>query len=330
VKVLFVASGKSDNKVSPIIANQGNSLNTCGIEILYFPLNKKGLTGYLQSIITLRAFLKRNPVDIIHAHYGLSAYVALFAKRDEVLIVSFMGDDIVGSNRIDGSVTGISQFLGRVNIFLSKNYFSHSIVKSWEMLNKVNHERISLIPNGVNTDVFVPINMKEARRALDIDPGKSLIIFVSDPSRVEKNFNLAKESVRELSDPNILLIPVWGKTQEVLNNYYNAADVVILTSYHEGSPNVIKEAMACNCPIVATNVGDVEWVIDNTKGCYLASFDKTDFSNKLRSALIFSKKSGRTNGREVIFSLGLDSLTIAGRIIKVYKKTLKICVESAE
>lgn len=330
MKVLFVASGKSDNKVSPIIENQGESLRNYGIAICYFPINSKGLSGYVRSVFSLRSYLKKNPVDLIHAHYSLSAYVALLAKGEEKLIVSFMGDDIVGSNRNDGSVTGISLVLARLNIFLSKYFFSYSLVKSKEMLTKVNHRKIGLIPNGVNLNVFIPIDKLKARSAIGIATDKTLVIFVSDPSRVEKNYSLAKEAVKSLNDSNILLMPIWGIGQGELINYYNSADVFILTSFHEGSPNVIKEAMACNCPIVATKVGDAEWVINNIRGCYVASFDPLDFSEKLKLALKFSIEEGRTNGREAITRLGLDSVSIAERIIAVYKKTLNICVESVE
>jgi glycosyltransferase involved in cell wall biosynthesis len=102
----------------------------------------------------------------------------------------------------------------------------------------------------------------------------------------------------------------------------NASDVLILSSLHEGSPNVIKEAMACNCPIVTTNVGDVKWVLDNTDGCYISSFDPKEYVEKIKLALEFSEKNGRTKGRDRIIELGLDSVTIAKKIINVYQKVL--------
>jgi len=107
-----------------------------------------------------------------------------------------------------------------------------------------------------------------------------------------------------------------------LNFYYNACDLFLLTSVYEGSPQSIKEAIACNCPIVSTDVGDVKWVFGNTEGCYLTSFESIDVADKIIRALAFVKERGRTKGRERIFELGLDSGTIAGKIIEIYEKTI--------
>src|SRR5690606_30979119 len=96
----------------------------------------------------------------------------------------------------------------------------------------------------------------------------------------------------------------------------------VLTSFMEGSPNVVKEAMACNCPIVATDVGDVKWVLGETEGCYIASFDPSDFAEKIKSALAFARQKGRTNGGQRITELGLDSETIAQRVLHVYKQVI--------
>jgi teichuronic acid biosynthesis glycosyltransferase TuaC len=104
--------------------------------------------------------------------------------------------------------------------------------------------------------------------------------------------------------------------------YLNEANVLVLPSFMEGSPNVIKEAMACNCPIVSTDVGDVKWVIGKTKGCYIASFEPKDFAEKINMAIHLPGNNGRTNGRQRIIDLGLDMNTVAQRITEVYRKSL--------
>jgi glycosyltransferase involved in cell wall biosynthesis len=106
--------------------------------------------------------------------------------------------------------------------------------------------------------------------------------------------------------------------------YYNAVDVILLTSLHEGSPNVVKEAMACNCPVVSTDVGDVRWLFGDTPGYFITSFDYKDVVEKIKLAINFREKYYQTKGRERIIDLGLDSGTVAGRIIDVYRQVLKL------
>ena len=154
--------------------------------------------------------------------------------------------------------------------------------------------------------------------ALRTDENLKHILFCSNPSRVEKNFNLAKDAVNKLDHKNLQLSCLHGIEQKELVNYYNAADCVLLTSFHEGSPNVIKEAMACNIPIVSTDVGDVKEIIKNTEGCFIANFDAEDVASKIMKTLKFNK---RTTGRKDIQHL--ESSIVAKRIIDIYKKVLK-------
>jgi glycosyltransferase involved in cell wall biosynthesis len=194
-----------------------------------------------------------------------------------------------------------------------------------------NKSCISLIPNGVDINLFRQLETKEAFNHSLFYPIKKHIIFVSNPQRVEKNYSLAKKTVKFLQNTSLELHALHEIPNNELIYYYNSSDLLLMTSFHEGSPNVIKEAMACNCPIVSTNVGDVEWIIGNTGGCYITSFNVIDVADKINKALEFSLKQGRTHGRDRIIELGLDSETVAKKILTVYKKIMKItCVESAE
>lgn len=333
MNVLIVSSGNNRTVISPIVRNQGESLKELGLEVFYFPILGKGLLGYLKNIYPLRQYLRKNKFDVIHAHYGLCGIVSLLAMRKEKIVVSFMGDDLLGSVNQKRLYSVSGKVLKLINIYFSK-WYDHVIVKSEEMAKTLNHKRMSILPNGVDLESFYPIDKVKARKFLNIGTRKKLIIFVSNPERPEKNYPLAQNTYNSLNKKDVLLVPVYDKEQKVLSYYYSAADLLLMTSIHEGSPNVIKEAMACNCPIVSTAVGDVRNLIGNIEGCYLVEIDKhkkhlendenliNNLSKAVERALYFAEKKGRTNGRSKLIDNGLTSDNVAHKILDIYNQVL--------
>jgi len=310
MKILVVCSGNSEFGISPFIKDQSDSLRKKGIKIDYFLIKGKGLFGYLKNIAPLRKYIKKNKFDIIHSHYSLTSFITTFAGAKDQ-ITSLMGSD-VNSGFFQRSL---------IKIF-NKFFWKVCIVKSEDMKKKIGINNALIIPNGVNIDKFKPINKKKACEKVKFDPDKRYILFAADPLRTEKNFQLADKAYKLLSDNNVNLQVVSGVTQDLVPYYLNAADVLILTSNYEGSPNIIKEAMACNCPIVSTDVGDVKWVIGETEGCFITSFSPEDVSKKIKSALEFSGKNGRTNGRKRLIDLQLNSESVAIKLVNIYKNLL--------
>jgi len=308
MRVLFVCSGNSKIGISPIVRSQGESLKHNKIEVAYFPIKGKGFRGYIKNIFQLRKYLSNNHYDLIHAHYSLSAICASFTFSKIPTVVSLMGSDIK-----------LGRFWNVLIRVLSKYKWKTTIVKSERMKNSIGLLDALVIPNGVDFRQFKPIKKNIAQENIGYDPKKNHIIFVSNPDRYEKNFQLAQKAYSLVKDKNIELKVICTVSHNLLPYYYNTADVLLLTSLWEGSPNVIKEAMACNCPIVSTDVGDVKEVFGNTNGCYICSYDPEDVEEKIKIALDFGK---RTNGRQRIIELGLDSDTVAQKIISVYKEVL--------
>ncbi len=232
-----------------------------------------------------------------------------------------MGDDIIGCDNSWGRLTLKGKLFSNLNRFFIKNNYEFIITKSSEMASVIPREhRIATIPNGVDIDKFYDIERTEACNFLNFPLNKKIIFFAGNPGRSEKNYKLAKESVDQLKEYFLLLVPLKDIPFDQVVYYYNAADVTLLTSFHEGSPNVIKEAMACNCPIVSTDVGDVKDVFGDTEGCYITTYDPQDVAEKIKMSLEFGK---RTKGRERIIQAGLDSKTIANKIIDIYHQVLE-------
>jgi teichuronic acid biosynthesis glycosyltransferase TuaC len=304
LKILFVSSGNFKNGIGTVVKNQGESLTQKGISVDYFPIVGKGVRGYFFNIFKLNRYLSTRKYDLVHAHYSLSAFVATLATRLPI-VVSLMGSDI--------HMGLLNRYLIR---FCQSFVWKETIVKAKSMLEIVPNSVV--IPNGVNFDLFKPNTYSVAKKNLNITDSKHRVVFISDPKRPEKNFSLADKAVKLLDDNNLILTVVSEVPNEKIPDYLNSAKLLILTSLREGSPNVIKEAMACNCPIVSTDVGDVVEVIGETEGCYICSYRPEDVAEKIKLALDYG---GKTSGRSKVRQL--EQGAIALKIISLYKKVLK-------
>jgi len=306
MRVLFISSGNSKQGISPIIKNQGESLKAQGVDLEFYTIKGKGIKGYLKNVKPLRIYLRENKYDVVHAHYSLSAFIASLAGA-KPLVVSLMGSD----------VKSVKYFKLIIKLF-NRFTWSRIIVKSEDMKKDLGIKKVEVIPNGVDIDKFKPLEKNECKRRLNWDLTKRQVLFAANPERPEKNYSLAKSAFALLENANLELKVLIDVPNELMALYYTAADVVLLTSLWEGSPNVIKEAMACNIPIVSTDVGDVREVIGNTEGCYITFFEPEDVADKIKKALAFGK---RTTGREDIRHL--ESSVVAKKIIDIYKKVLE-------
>lgn len=325
MKVLFVSSGNSknfDDPVVPFIKAQGESLKDAGVDVQYFSICEKGILGYLKATSKLREYLKKNPVDIIHAHYTLSGWSALLSFSKQPVVLSLMGTDAygkyIGVNKI--------HFFSRYLIFLTyliQPFVKSIICKSKHIESFVYLKKKSLvIPNGILLDE-IKYYRNGFKEELGLNPDKKHVLFLGDKRNKRKNFKLTEEAVSMINSEDVSIVIPYPVSHDNVIKYLNSVDVVIVPSLMEGSPNVVKEAMACNCPVVATGVGDIAWLFGNEPGYFMTSFEPADVAAKLKMALNYSEKHGRTNGRQRIIDLGLDSETIARRIICVYESVLE-------
>ncbi|MDT7833451.1 glycosyltransferase family 4 protein [Flavobacteriaceae bacterium S356] len=306
MRVLFVSSGTSTSGITSTVKNQGYSLRENGVEVDFFAVEEKGIKGYLRTIPKLNKVLREKHYDIVHAHYAMSGFLASLSKAKNI-VVSLMGNDVLEKRHFK-----------YINLLFYIFSWKRVIVKSKGLAKKSYGIKTEVIPNGIDLNRFIPMTKEEVIPVSGWGGEKKHILFGSNPDRPEKNFCLAEKAINLIDGVDYELHFLKNIPHEKVGYYYNSADVVLLTSLWEGSPNVIKEAMACNVPIVTVNVGDVEDVIDNTKGCYIIERDEVKIARKIEEALSFGK---RTDGRSKV--LDLDRDIIAKRIINIYKSILK-------
>ena len=311
MKVLFVSSGNSDLGISPIVKNQGASIQNQGMDVKYFTIIGNGWRGYLSNLSSLRTIINEYKPDIVHAHYSLSAFAASLAGA-KPLVVSLMGSDVK------------AKFWYKWIIYVFyKCSWSKTIVKSEDMRIALGLKNVQVIPNGVDSSLFYPMEKRHCQQSLGWEPTKTHILFPSNPKRFEKNYQLLEKSFAILEDKEIIIHALVNVPNNETPTYLNASDLIVLTSLWEGSPNVIKEAMACNKTIVSTKVGDIAWLFGSESGHFITNFTPEDVVNNIRLALQYSLENKGTKGRNRILDLGLDSKSIAKKLIGIYKENIK-------
>ena len=263
MKVLIVSSGNS-GKVSPFVYEQVESIKNIGVEFEYYNVLGRGISGYLNNLKPLKRKIISYGPDIIHAHYGLSGLLSLIVKGRKPLITTFHGNDINTLHPLNKYEPNWNRILSGI-VYFGCN---HSIFVTEAIANQMKAKPVKsdIIPCQVNLDTFYPVDKLAAREQMKLSLSKKYVLFSSSFRTPIKNYPLAEKAC--LHFDNLELIELNGFTRQEVNMLMNSCDIALITSYNEGSCQFLKEAMACNRPIVSTKVGDSEWVFGNTDGCY--------------------------------------------------------------
>lgn len=305
LKVLIVYSSQGLFARKHLVTTQGTSLEKIGVQVEYYDISGKGLFTYAKHISPLRKYVKQRKFDLVHAQFGYSGFTCAFAGC-KPLVVSLMGTDYI--------LEKATSFLTRI---FAKSLWDFTIVKSQKMYNNLRIKNSKVIPNGIDFARFNDIDREIARRQVGFQ-SSAHILWVSDPKKKEKNFDLAREALGHIKTEDVELTVVNNVELDKVPFYYYAADVLLVTSKWEGSPNVVKEAMACSLPIVSTDVGDVMDITKDVDGCYITESNPEAVAKAVDTALRFGK---RTNGREKVKYL--DVTYISERLLDTYREILR-------
>jgi glycosyltransferase involved in cell wall biosynthesis len=310
---------EGDPSYGCFVKAQMESLRPLGVDYdVLFINGRESRWNYLRALPRLWQRLRAHRYDLIHAHMGLSGLVAR-SQISAHLVVSFMGFDVTGKFKGSDHVPAFGRFY-QLSSFLLARLASAVIVKTAELKRWLKLEAAYVIPNGVDLNLFKPADQAESRRSLGLDLQKKLVLFPYDPGRAEKRFDLIESAVARARQviPDLEILRISGVPQSRMPLYMNAADVLVLASQSEGSPNTVKEAMATNLPIITVDVGDTAELIGQTEGCHLVHRDCEEIPAKIVEVC---RRGMRTRGRERMASYSMEN--VARRIVQVYSTVIR-------
>ena len=341
MKLLVLASDKG-GKFVPFIEEQIVALQQAGVEVIRYGVTGKGIIGYLRELPTLRRFIRAERPDLIHAHYGLCGLLANL-QRSVPVVTTYHGSDVnVPAVR---RFSKIAMHLSAHNILVSQRNVALAFRLSPFAFRL--KKRSTLLPCGVNipkpwselqTQWVGQLTLNQwVQEKLQSDTINVLFAgafdnAVKDPELAfatiqasnmaidNRQWAMESNSQSPIANRPIKLIELKGYNRNQVNALMYNCDALLMTSKSEGSPQVIKEAMACGCPIVSVDVGDVAERTSGVEGCYVVhTREPNDIAEALQKALAFD---GKSNGREKIIEMGLSNEQVAQRLVEIYKQIL--------
>lgn len=309
------------------VEQQVTSLQQVGLatDLLFVDRAARGQSAYLGFPGDLRRMIALRRPDLVHVMYGgVVAYLACRAvARRLPFVVSFCGSDLFG----EPLARLARNLFARAGVWCSHQAARKAdgiIVKSQNLRAAlpagIDPAMVAIIPNGVDLRRFQVLDRESCLQALGWSPTAFHVVFPANAGDPVKRYPLAVAATEQLKSLGVpaILHRLEGVPHSQVPVWLNAGNVLLLTSDHEGSPNVVKEAMACNLPIVSVDVGDVRERISSIEGCYISD----DVPSALAAALAkVAQSSARPNGRRFAEQLSLD--TAARNVRAFYANAVK-------
>ena len=325
LSVLFVTSQWPDRKHpgrGSFVVRQVDGLRQAGVEVdVFFYRGEWRLRHYVRAAGALQKKVRRKKYDLVHARFAQAGLIAA-VQRTLPFVVTYGGTDVLGRRNARGRLL-LKGIVQRLVARLVARRAAANIVVAPHLAHALGIADAHVIPSGIDLDLFQPIDHDEARRLLDLPRQQKIVLFVGNPKdpRDKKRYRLAREVADRAAAqcPDLNFLVVHDRPQKDMPVFMSAADVLLFTSRSEGSPNVIKEALACNLPVVSVDVGDVRARLSSIEGCLVS---ETDEPEALAQGLLQVLDRGtRIEGRPAIEHL--DGLSVAQATVAVYRQVLR-------
>jgi teichuronic acid biosynthesis glycosyltransferase TuaC len=272
-----------------------------GWEIELYSFESRGAGAYVRAARELRRRHRRDRFDVVHAHFGLTLWPAL-AVPATVHAVTLHGTDLVHPRSRAITIAGLPlmDLVAPVSEPLARLLPAHGI-----------RGEVAVLPCGVSTDRFVPMQRAQARRALGLPESEPCLLFAADPARPEKRHDRAREIAGD-----VRLLTLGDVAPEDVPLHVNAANAVLVTSERESFGLAVLEALACDVPVLATPVGIAPEVLRGVPGTLCAPFQPSSWAAAL--APLLADPDPRVAGRAVAEAYSADRM--AARVADAWER----------
>ncbi len=306
------------------VKDETEALRRAGVDIeVYFVNGRARKIEYAKMPCGFFGRLRRGRYDVVHVHHSFCGLVATW-QRALPVVWTFHEGEIMG-----GTADALREQPIK-HVAYSKRMKQHVAKRVDALVVVADHLREPLgrpdavcLPAGIDIDLFAPMDTAEAKRRLGLSSTTRYVLFPSVPSRVEKRYELARRAVEILRERwpemrDVELIALNNVPHEHVPWYMNASEVVLLTSAFEASPVVVREALACNVPVLSTDVGDARVMLAKVPGCAIVPPDPAQIAESLRTALASPR---RVAGREAMKPYSLENT--AKSLVDLYRRVVE-------
>jgi teichuronic acid biosynthesis glycosyltransferase TuaC len=308
------------------IARQAEFLRREGVDIDLFPFRAaRKPQNYVAAWREVRRRVLHGSYDLVHAQFGQSGLTAL--PKRVPLVVTFRGDDLEGIIGENGRYIPAGWVLRFLSRFVARRADAAIVVSEHMKRHLPASVSAHVLPSGIDLELFRPQPPSEARRRLGLPDDQRLVLFVGNPALARKRYALAQGAVEVVnrSIPTRLVIG-WERPHQEIAALMSACDTLVCTSMQEGSPNAVKEALACNLPVVSVPVGDVALRLGGISGCELCADDRLDTIAAAIERVL--RRNTRVDGRMAMQEL--DEGLLTQRLIGIYRSVLPVAPAFAE
>lgn len=316
LRILIVIPGEEKGSSMIFSRNQVKDLRKEGLDVLTFFLSSRTSPFAIYSELQrLKSFIEFNKPDIVHSHYGtMTAFICSLASADLPLVITFHGSDL---NMARG-VGILRNYSGHLLSQLAAWSAKKIICVNGKLMSKLwwGKSKAVVLPMGIDVSAFHAMDRNECRKQLGLSLEKKYVFFNgSNPDVKRLDIALNTIELAKQADPMIEMLKMDGSTEpSLMPVYLNACHCLLLCSDSEGSPMVIKEALACELPIVSTDVGDVSERVKGVTNCFVVEQEPKALADAVTTVI---RSDARSNGRTRLDEFSADH--IAAKLKSIYQ-----------